>query len=291
MDLQELDAFVKVVQTGSFTRAADKLGKQKAHLSRAVSQLEGKLGVRLLERSTRALSLTEVGREIYERAIGILSAVDDAQRLAQKTQGAPRGVLKLTCGVEFGMIAVNRWMSGYMQRYPEVQVQADLTGRLIDLVHEGFDVAIRLGALSDSSLAARKLGELNYGLFASPEYLAHRGVPKLPADLAAHDRLAFIGGAKTQDWRLLRDGVETKINSPPRLRVNNSFAVREAAAMGLGVAQLPLMVAQAFSSSGQLVAILPDWTSPTVPVHAIFPSNRYLTPKVRAFIDHAIQSF
>ncbi len=291
MEFSELDAFVKVVQTGSFTRAAEQLGKQKAHISRVVSQLEAKLSVRLLERSTRALSLTEVGREIYERGLGILGAVDDAHRVAQKTQDEPRGVLKLTCGVEFGMMAVNRWMAGYMQRYPDVQVHADMTARLVDLVHEGFDLAIRQGSLPDSSLAARKLGDLRYGLFASPDYLARRGVPKTPTSLQAHDRLAFVGGVQTHSWRLARKGQEFKIESKARMRVNNSFTVRDAAVQGLGVAQLPWLLAEPLSSSCHLVQVLAQWTTPTVPVHAVFPSARYLTPKVRAFIDFAAQAF
>lgn len=291
MELQELSAFVKVVQTGSFTRAADSLGTQKAQLSRSISQLETKLGVRLLERTTRSLSLTEVGREMFERAVGILGAVDDAQRAAQKTQAEPRGTLKLTCGVEFGMISVSRWIAEYLQRYSLVQVQADFTGRLVDLVHEGFDLAIRVGNLPDSSLAARKLGDLQYGLFASPDYLARRGVPVSPAELVNHDRLAFSGGVQPQFWRLSDGLEEVKVDVAPRLRINNSFAVRDAVEVGLGIAQLPLVVVQSQLERGSLVPVLPGWIPPSVPVHALFPSARYLTPKVRAFIDHAAQAF
>lgn len=291
MELNELSAFVKVVQTGSFTRAADMLGTQKAHLSRVITQLEKKLGVRLLERTTRSLSLTEVGREMFERAVGILGAVDDAQRAAQKTQAEPRGVLKLTCGVEFGMVSVSRWIAEYMQKYRQVQVQADFTGRLVDLVHEGFDLAIRVGNLPDSSLAARKLGNLEYGLFASPGYLARRGVPAQPAELASHDRLVFSGGVQTTAWRLRNGAEELTVEVSPRLRVNNSFAVRDAVEQGLGVAQLPLVVVQQQLDQGLLARVLPQWQPPGVPVHALFPSARYLTPKVRAFIDHAVEAF
>lgn len=291
MELQELKTFVKVVQTGSFTRAAESLGTQKAHLSRVITQLEKKLGVRLLERTTRSLSLTEVGREIFERAVGILGAVEDAQRAAQKTQAQPRGVLKLTCGVEFGMISVSRWVAEYLQQYSQVQIKADFTGRLVDLVHEGFDLAIRVGNLPDSSLAARKLGDLSYGLFASPEYLARRGAPAAPQDLAAHDQLAFSGGARPQTWHLRSGGQEVAVDVTARLLVNNSFAVRDAVEQGLGIAQLPTIVAKHKLEQGLLVAVLPEWRPPDVPVHALFPSARYLTPKVRAFIDHAVAAF
>lgn len=291
MDLQALNAFVKVVQTGSFTRAAESLGTQKAHLSRTITQLEKKLGVRLLERTTRSLSLTEVGREMFERAVGILGAIDDAKRTAQKTQAEPRGVLKLTCGVEFGMISVSRWITDYLQRYPLVQVKAEFTGRLVDLVHEGFDLAIRVGNLPDSSLAARKLGVLDYGLFASPAYLARRGAPATPDDLANHDGLAFSGGSHSQVWRLHHDAEKAEVTIVPRLLVNNSFAVRDAATQGLGIAQLPLFMALDQLNQGVLVRVLPQWKRPDVPVHAVFPSARYLTPKVRAFIDLGVEAF
>ena len=291
MELAALAALVKVVQAGSFTRAAEAMHTQKAHLSRVITNLERELGVRLLERTTRSLSLTEVGREIFERAVGILGAVEDAERVAQRMLAEPRGVLKLTCGVEFGMIAVGRWIDAYLQRYPQVSVDADFTGRVIDIVHEGFDLAIRVGELPDSRLAARRLGELHYGLFASPDYLARRGIPGSPEELAQHDLLVFTAGSHRVGWRLVQGSEIRRVEATARLRINNSFAVRDAAIQGLGIAQLPALVADAALSSAQLTRVLPDWHPPAVPVHALFPSNRYLTPKVRAFIDHAVHAF
>lgn len=289
MELATLRAFVKVVQTGSFTRAADALNTQKAYLSRVVSQLEKELGVRLLERTTRSLSLTEIGREFFERAVGILASVEDAERAVQKAQGEPRGVLKLTCGVEFGMIAVSDWISDYLARYPQVRVDADFTGRLVDIVHEGFDLAIRVGPLADSTLTARKLGELRYGLYASPGYLARRAAPAQPEDLAGHEALAFSGGSHQATWTLSRDQQVERVTVQPRLKANNVFAVRDAAVAGLGIAQLPVIVADAAVRAGQLRGVLTDWSLPTVPVHAVFASARYLTPKTRAFIDLAVE--
>jgi len=291
MELGELAAFVKVVQTGSFTRAAENLGTQKARLSRVVSNLERRLGVRLLERTTRSLSLTEIGREIFERAVGILGAVEDAERVAHRMHSEPRGTLRLTCGVEFGMIAVSRWIAEYLERYPQVSVESDFTGRIVDIVHEGFDLAIRVGSLADSSLAARRLGELRYGLFASPAYLARRGTPRSPDALAGHDLLRFSGGGHRQGWRLTKGSVEHRVEAAGKLRVNNSFAVRDAAVHGLGIAQLPLAVAHDALRDGRLARVLPAWQPPAVPVHAVFPGTRYLTPKVRAFIDHAVDGF
>lgn len=290
MDVPSLQAFVKVVQTGSFTRAADALNTQKAHLSRVVSQLERELGVRLLERTTRALSLTEIGREFFERAVGILASIEDAERAVQKAQGEPRGTLKLTCGVEFGMIAVSAWIDRYLARHPQVRVDVDFTGRVVDMVHEGFDLAVRLGPLADSTLAARRLGELHYGLFAAPDYLARRGAPDQPQALTEHEVLAFAGGNHQATWTLWQGQQQERVVLAPRLKANNVFAVRDAAVAGLGVAQLPLVVAAGPLADRRLVPVLTDWSPPAVPVHAVFASARYLTPKVRSFIDLALEA-
>jgi DNA-binding transcriptional LysR family regulator len=291
MELNELNVLVRVVQAGSFTRAAEGLAMQKANVSCVIGNLERKLGARLLERTTRSLSLTEIGREVFERAVGILGAVEETERIAHRMLSEPRGTLRITCGVEFGMIAVGHWITGYMERYPQVVVECDFTGRLVDIVHEGFDVAVRIGDLSDSSLAARKLGELRYGLFASPRYLARRGRPAGPEDLVRHDLLRFSGGAHRQAWTLVRGGEARKVDAAGRLRANNSFAVRDAAVLGLGIAQLPVAVAQDALRAGALVRVLPEWSPRAVPVHAVFPGTRYLTPKVRAFIDYAVEAF
>ena len=290
MELSHLETFVKVVQTGSFTRAAEQLHSQKAHVSRVVSQLEADLGVRLLERTTRSLSLTEVGREFFERAVGILGAAEDARRAVQQAQVEPRGTLRLTCGVEFGMLAVNGWVRDYLIRHPGVNVDLEMTGRVVDIVHEGFDVAIRVGTLQDSSLNARLLGSLRYGLFASPACVQRHGVPAVPQDLSAHEVLAFVGGSHPGSWQLTQAGTTHRVEVRPRLKANNVFAVRDAAAAGLGIAQLPLVVAEPLLVQGGLVPVLADWSLPTVPVHAVFASARYLTPKVRSFIDLAVEA-
>lgn len=287
MDFPALRTFVKVVQAGSFTRAAAALETQKAQVSRVVSQLERELGVRLLERTTRALSLTEIGREFFAHALGILASAEEARRVVQASQGEPRGTLKLTCGVEFGMMAVNRWIHRYLQRYPTMAIESDFTGRIVDIVHEGFDLAIRLGSLADSTLTARRLGELRYGLFASRDYLAQRGTPVQPADLASHDVLAFVAGSHQAVWTLSQAAQQERVVLHPRLRANNVFAVRDAAVAGLGVAQLPLLVAASAVADRQLLAVLPDWSPPRVAVHAVYASARFLTPKVRSFIDLA----
>jgi DNA-binding transcriptional LysR family regulator len=292
MELQSLQAFVKVVQAGSFTRAAETLQTQKAHLSRVVSQLERELSVRLLERTTRSLSLTEAGREFFERAVGILASVDDARLAMQRAQGEPRGTLRLTCGVEFGLIAVSGWVADYLARFAQVQVDADFTNRVVDIVHEGFDLAVRVGPLSDSSLAARRLGQLTYGLYAAPGYLRRRGRPAHPRELADHALVVFAGGASPGPWVLSRRDETERIKPAARLRVNNSLAARDAVLRGLGIALLPdVLVDGPAGRPPGLHRVLADWSAPEVPVHAVFASARYLTPKVRAFIDLAAERF
>ena len=285
LQLAELRAFVKVVQAGSFTRAAELLGSEKARVSRIVSRLEARLRVRLLERTTRALRLTEIGREIFERAVALLAAADETERVAAAVHDAPRGVLKLTCGAEFGVLVANRWIAAYLQRYGEASIDADYTSRVVDLVHEGFDLALRVGELADSSLAARRLGELTYGLYAAPGYLQRRGAPKSLRALDRHALVMFTGGAFRAGWRLADAHGESLIEGPWRLRVNHAFAARDAAAAGLGIALLPDLVAR----GTPLVRVLPKAACPRVPFHAVFPSARFLAPKVRAFVDLALE--
>ena len=291
MDLAALQAFVKVVQTGSFTRAAEALQTQKARLSRVVSQLERELSVRLLERSTRSLSLTEPGREFFERAHAILAQVDDARQAMQRIRGQPQGLLRLSCGVEFGLVAVSAWIADYLVAYPQVQVEADYSNRVVDIVHEGFDLAVRVGPLSDSSLAARRLGLLDYGLYASAAYLRRHGQPAMPQELTAHALVVYAGAAAQGRWQLLRGDEQVRVALQPRLRVNTSLAAREAILRGLGIGLLPRRVAEADGMAAKLQRVLPAWAPPEVPVHAVFASARYLTPKVRAFIDLAAENF
>lgn len=295
MTLEQLRILVKVVQSGSFTRAAEMLSTQKSYVSRVIAQLEAELGTKLLERTTRTLSVTEMGREVFERAVGILGAVEDTTRLVHNMQGEPRGLLRLTCGVEFGMLAVGRWVDEFLVANPMVSAEVEYTSRLLDLVHEGFDLSIRVGALQESRLVARPLGQIEYGLFACPRYLERQGQPAEPEQLKAHSLVMFSGGIHRKGWQLLPQGGSQreaqKIDGPARQRVNNSFIVRDALLRSLGIGQLPLLIAADALTAGRLVPVLPNWKPPSVPVHAVYPSNRYLSPKVRAFIDLAITRF
>jgi LysR family transcriptional regulator, regulator for bpeEF and oprC len=295
MTLDQLRVLVAVVQAGSFTRAAGVLATQKSHVSRVVAQLEAELGAKLLERSTRSLSVTETGREVFERAVAILDAADDTTRLVQQTQTEPQGLLRLTCGVEFGMLAVSRWVSDYLIAHPKASADVDYTSRVVDLVHEGFDLSIRVGPVAPSRLVARALGRIDYALFACPIYLQQHPEPLSPQALRDHGLVMFSGGAQRKGWLLQpQDGSErdaVRIEGPARLRVNNSFAVRDALLRSLGIGQLPLLIAADAVAAGRLLPVLPGWQPQPAPVHAVYPSSRYLSPKVRAFIDLALARF
>lgn len=289
MDLRHLAAFVKVVQTGSFTRAAELLDTQKAQLSRTVAAFERELGVRLLERSTRSVRTTEIGRAVFERASGILDAGEDLLSFTRQLRAEPQGRLKLTCPEEFGHAVVTGWITGYLARHPKVVIEADYTARLIDLVHEGFDLAIRVGRLEPSRLAARPLGALHYGLFASPAYLKRRGTPSHPGELDDHALLMFVTASQRSQWTLQRGDERHGIGGPAAIRSTSSFLLRDAALAGLGIARLPLIVLRP-PERAALRPVLADWSLPPTPVHAVFPSNRLLAPNVRSFVDHAVDA-
>ena len=293
MEIRELVAFTKVVQLGSFTKAAEELHTSKARVSHLVSELEAQLKVRLLLRTTRSMSLTEVGQEIYERALVILQQLREAEKVAHASGEAPSGTLRITCGVEFGMLAVSEWMNRYMETYPEVRIEADFSGRRVDLVKEGFDIAIRIGQPEDSALGIRRLGLLAYGLYAAPDYLLEYGQPENPKALVDHRLLVFSGGRHGKVWHLQHKhhAEEIALKIEPLLRVNNSFAVASAAERKLGIALLPKMVAQQAVVEGRLATVLPDWQSGAVPVFALFEDWRHITPKVKAFLDIAVAHF
>lgn len=296
IDPRGLSALVAVVRAGSFTAAARRLGTQKAHLSRVVARLEAQLGAQLMVRSTRSVSLTEVGREVFERALAVLAALDETEQVAQQSQVRPRGVLRVTCGLEFGLLAVNAWIAALLRAHPEVRVEADYTNRVVDLIHEGFDVAVRVGQLDDSGLAARRLGEVGYALYAAPRYLRRRRAPRTIDELAAHDlvlstQTALPGAGGGRRWRLSRQERERTLALLPRLLVNTHIAARDAAAAGLGIALLPRFQAQPLVEAGALRLVLAGWACDPVPVHAVFAGSRFLSPKVRAFVDAARAGF
>ncbi len=289
MDLGSLSAFVRIVQSGSFTKAADALGSHKAHISRSLSHLEQELGIRLLERTTRRVRLTDVGQHVYEQALGIMASVANIEATAAGLRGEPAGVLRVSADVEFGLNGLSRWLDAFAQKYPKVEIEADLTTGSGDLVREGFDLYLRLGSVEGVTLASQKLGELAYGLYASPGYLEKNGTPKDGEALAQHV-LLMSSSSPQRGWRLITLSRELRVDGPARLRANNSALVREAAVHGLGIALLPAAIAKEDVTRGALRRVLSAWSGPKVPIVALFPEGRQHTPKVHAFIELALAS-
>ncbi|MCG7327326.1 MULTISPECIES: LysR family transcriptional regulator [Achromobacter] len=290
IDLPEMRVFAAVVTDGSFTSAAERLGTDKARVSRIVRRMEEKLGVQLLTRSTRRLNVTEVGRDYFERAVCILTAAEAAEAAVAQQSREPKGLLKITAGAEFGTMVVDDWIAAFLRAAPKVTVEAEYTNRLVDIIHEGFDVAIRVGALEDSGLSARRLGEVSYGLYAAPNYL--KRAPKLSAvgDLKHHALIMKTIRGRSS-WTLVKEAIAERVTATPRCAVNSIIAAKNLAVAGLGIAQLPRFMAAPFVADGSLACVLAGWAEIPAPVHAVFASSRYMDPKVRTFVDLSVEAF
>jgi DNA-binding transcriptional LysR family regulator len=276
--------FVRVVQAGGFRRAAAKLGMPKSTVSRKVSELEERLGARLLQRTTRKLSLTDVGRTYYDHCARIVSEVEDAERAVSSMQSTPRGLLRVTAPVNFALIGPI--VSDYLKRYREVQVELFCTGRSVDLVEDRFDLGIRAGALADSTLIAKSLGNARWFLVATPAYLKKRGRPRSLEDLKKHDCLLFGTGMDGASLRLENANGPVQIALSARLMVSDMDVLNAVATSGLGIALLPAFRCVEDLRAGRLERLLPEWNAPPTPIHVVYPSTRHLSPKVKSFIDH-----
>ena len=289
MDLNELLIFAKVIQTGSFSLASQLLGIPKSTVSRKILELEERLGTRLIQRTTRKLSLTDVGRLYYAHCARIVAEVEEAERAVSSLQQSPRGVLRVTAPVNISFLGPI--LADFLQQFPEVQLDLVCTDRVVNLVEEGFDVGIRAGLLADSGLMARRLGSLQRYLVASPAYVSRRGAPETPQALTRHDCLVFGVGNERLSWPLMREGRTEGIEITPRLVVNDLEVLHEAAVAGLGIALLPATRCTGDFQQERLMQLLPGWHLPETPVHAVYPSNRHLSSKVKAFVDHLQRHF
>lgn len=284
MDLNDVVVFAKVVQTGSFTRAGRDLSLPKSTVSRRVSELEARLGARLLQRTTRSLSLTDAGRAFYEHASRVVGELEAGAAAVQELEDAPRGLLRVTAPLNFDRFGPV--LSSFAKRYPGVEVEVVCSDRMVDLVEERFDVAIRASRLKDSALVARPIGVLRSFVVASPEYVAKHGEPLKPKDLAKHACLVFGAGADRGHFRLTRKGKEEVVAVRGRIVANDFELLAEAARDGLGIAMVPFPRIAEDLEAGRLVKLLREWSATTFPIHAVYPSTRHLSPKVRAFVDH-----
>jgi len=284
VDLNEILVFARVVQAGSFTAAATRLGMPKSSVSRKVAELEERLKSRLLQRTTRKLSLTDVGRTYYEYCARIVGEVEDAERAVSSLQEVPRGLLRVTAPVNTSFLAPI--ISSYLKRYPEVRLELFCTGRSVDLVEERFDVGMRAGPLADSTLIARSLGSVGWFLVATPAYLKKHGRPKLPADLKQHDTLFFGSGRDSMELRLQNGDKSVHLTLPARMVVSDMDILGGAAKAGMGIALLPAFNCVEDIRARRLERVLPNWNAPSTPVHLVYPSTRHISPKVKSFVDH-----
>jgi DNA-binding transcriptional LysR family regulator len=284
MDLNEILVFARVVQVGSFTGAARELDMPKSTVSRKVSELEERLGARLLQRTTRKLSLTDVGQTYYQHAARVVAELEEAELAVTRMQDAPRGLLRVTTPLNFGFLGPT--IATFLERNPEVQIELVCADRVVDLVQEGFDLAVRAGPLADSSLIARRLGTFESFVVASPDFVAEAAEPRTPRDLGRLDCLVFGAGPDRTQWKLHRGGKTVAVRVEPRLIVNDFDFLMAAAIGGLGVAMLPVFRCAELLRTGTLRRLLPEWCSLEIPIHAVYPSTRHLSPKVKAFLDH-----
>jgi DNA-binding transcriptional LysR family regulator len=289
MDLNEILVFARVVQAGSFSAAARLLAMPKSTVSRKVSELEDRIGARLIHRTTRKLSLTDAGRIYYEHSARIVGEVEEAEQAVSRMQSAPRGLLRVTAPLSFANLGPI--VAEYLTRYPEVQVDLTCTDRQVDLVEEGFDVAIRAGQLGDSTLVARNLGSIKRVLVAAPSYCKRNGTPRTPADLAKHACITFAPGATPNLWTLHAGGKKVEVRVTSRLNVNDFEMIRDAARAAIGIAWMPEVLCAEDLRTGRLRQVLADWCSAETPVQALYPTARHLSPKVVAFIELVREKF
>lgn len=287
-DLNDVLAFTRVADSGSFTRAAERLGWPKSSVSHRVARLEQALGARLLERSTRSLRLTEVGARYHEHARRVIGELEQASVTVASFRARPQGWLRVSASVVLGQALLPALVSEFATAYPEVQLFVDLTNRRVDLLEEGFDLAIRSGVLPDSLLVARRLGSATARLYAAPAYLRRRGTPTTPADLIGHTLIDNAPSAPTDRWTLSHDDGEIVV-VPARFGMvgNDPVLLREVAVTGAGIVSLPDFVAAPALAQQSLVPVLAAWATRRVDVHAVFPSHKSLSPALRAFVDLA----
>jgi len=284
--------FAKVVESSSFAAAARRLEMSPAAVSKHVQTLEGRLGVRLLNRTTRHVSVTEVGREYYRNSRRILADLEGADQAASRLQAVPRGLLRVSAPVSFGSRYVVSAISVYLEAYPDVSIDLSLENRYVDLVEERIDLAIRVGHLADSTLIARRLHSARMVLCASPEYLTRHGTPANLGELAHHDCLVSSHTLPQPGWHFSApDGVAMVVHVSGRVQANNSDALRTLALDGRGILLQANFILEDDISAGRLVPILPTYRPADAPIQAVYPHSRYMPAKARTFVDFLAERF
>jgi DNA-binding transcriptional LysR family regulator len=284
MDLNEILVFTRVVQAGSFIAASKALGIPKSTVSRKVAELEERLDTRLLQRTSRKLSLTDAGRIFYDHGARIASDVETAERAVTSLKETPRGLLRITAGPNGTYLSPI--LRDYLKRYPEVRVELFTTTRAVDLVEDRFDIGIRAGRLPDSTLIAKSLGQVAWLFVATPAYFKRRGRPRSPGDLAKHDVLHFGFGSDRVTLHLRRGEEHADVELTPRLVTTENDLLHSAAIGGIGLALMPAYQCIEDLRTHRLERVLREWEAPPTPVHVVYPSTRHVSPAVKSFVDH-----
>ena len=289
---QALQVFSQVVETGSFSAAANRLGLSATAASRHVAELETHLQTRLLNRTTRRVSLTESGRAFYERAVQLLADLAEAEQEAQRAAVVPRGTIKLTTSVNFGVRHVAPAIAAFLAAHAGVRFDVSLSDRIVDLVEEGFDLGVRIGAPGSDNIVARKLGDTRLVPCASPAYLQVHGAPQIPEDLASHNCFTYEYVTPRNVWRFHdASGAERAVRVSGNLHSNNGDVLAEAAAQGAGIVFEPAFIVGPELRAGRLVPLLQEFVAPPMPIYAVYPSRKHLSAKVRLFVDFLVTRF
>jgi len=286
MDLNDIVVFTKVVETKSFTGAADALGLPKSTVSRKLAQLEERLGVRLVQRTTRKLALTEIGEAYYERCARIVADVNSAEQLVTDMQATPRGRLRVTSSVDFATRWFGSIISAFLEQHPDINVELEATDKVVDMIEDGFDLAVRFGQMPESTLIARRLCTVTLIACATPEYLAKRGSPQHIEELDEHDHVLFTPGSRNQTWTLVHGDATYEFGRPARFASNNFGAVMCATLASTGIALITDFMIGDELAKGKLVRVLPEWSTRPTEVHAVYPAREKLPPRLSLFIDH-----
>lgn len=291
-NLTDIAVFVRVVELGSFTAAADKLGLSKAAVSKYVNRLEQKLGARLLNRTTRRLTLTEAGDLFFQRSAAALAELTEAENNIAQLTGAPRGHLRVTAPVYFGEVHVAPLIHRFRERYPDITLDLDFDNRIVDLVKERFDVGVRITSPGESSIVARRLAPCRQVVCGAPAYFKHRAVPRTPSDLRDHECLSYSLDRSPKEWHFRATrGRWIAVTVRGSIRCNNDIALKQAMLNGLGLRQIPRFIVERELEAGTLVEVLSEYESPPLNIYAVFATRRNLPPKVRVFVDFLAEHF
>ena len=290
--LRAMEVFVEIVRRNGFAKAAEALDTSPANVTRYLNDLEAHLGTRLLNRSSRRMSLTESGEALYERARAILEDVAEAEALSSMATLHPRGTLRINAPVSFGVLHLAPLWPRFLARHPDIELDVALSDRVVDIVEEGYDMAIRISCVTANTHAARKLAASRNVVCASPDYVRRRGMPHTPDDLLEHDCIGYRYSATADEWHFLDAGGRAHaVKVPCVMHTNNGDTARTAAIGGAGVIWQPQFIVGADLWEGRLVEVLPGYRMPDIDILALYPSRRHLSAKVRVMIDFLVESF